>query len=813
MTVTDHGVPQHLIVALDKVEQAARRATTDTELRAAVRAARTLARRIRSARWESYPWQHPHVHPEGWVSEANGRTGANGTCDHRCLDLPTVPIPAQGVWYELGGRGTGKTEGAARYVNEHAEGPACDHRLPGGHRIVIVAPTQGDAVEACVTGPSGLQTINPDIKLTTSREGTVVRWPTGARARLLGAHGPDDVERLRAAGNSSLPHGTLIETETGPRPIEHVRVGDRVWTHAGLRPVTAEWDHGIKPTVTITTCTGRTLRATADHQIWTDAGWIDAGSLPLGATLTTWNTTVTVGSGSANTGAAQSSATSGRPRCCCTGTSTPNTTAPSLTGTRSTTGTTTPTTTTQPTSSPCPSDSTLTNTPETSSGIGLVGWPRSAGNPESVNSAEPSSEAAPDPGSAARPVGESDRRPTLPPRDCGHASCVEAISSAPPGPPPSLAHEHVATVSHGSVAVPVLDLTVAGEHAFVADGILVANCLVWIEEAAAQRRLAEVRHHTALGLRIGSTPHFVISTTPKNRPEVRAIRFKTDPSGKLILVDGQPVERDNVIVTRGRTADAHRLDPAVRAVWEDEFGGTTLGRQELDGEELADVEGALWVSHRPDLVDGEPNRDERPGIENTRIHDETTVRWVSHRTDAPAPVTGPGLYVMERTIVAVDPPGGRTEAGIVVLGAIGLHVYVLADLSLAGPPDTWAQIAVTACHDYGAVGIAAEHAYGGDMVTDVIGTRDATINVFRVPTKVGKKLRAEPVQALWQQGRGHVVGQLPGLEGEMTGWVEGEGESPNRLDAMVHGATWLQIRNKAATVSSPANLQRRMPRR
>lgn len=541
MTVLDQPtVPAHLIAALEKVEQAARRATTDTELRAAVAAARTLARRIRSARWESYPWQHPHRHPEGWVSETNGRTGTDGTCDPRCLELPPVTIPAQGVWYELGGRGTGKTEGAARYVNDHAEGPACDHRLPGGHRIVIVAPTQGDAVEACVTGPSGLQTINPEVKLTTSREGTVVRWPSGARARLLGAHGPDDVERLRAAGNS---------------------------------------------------------------------------------------------------------------------------------------------------------------------------------------------------------------------------------------------------------------------------------CLVWIEEAAAQRRLAETRHHTALGLRIGATPHFVISTTPKNRPEVRAIRFKTDPAGNLILRDGQPIERDNVVITRGRTADAHRLDPNVRAVWEQEFGGTTLGRQELDGEELTDVEGALWVHNRPDTVDGELNRDERPGIENTRIADETRVRWVSHRPDAPAPATGPGLLVMERTIVAVDPPGGRTEAGIVVLGAIGLHVYVLADLSLAGPPDTWAKVAIAACHDFGAQGIAAEHAYGGDMVTDVIGTRDATINVFRVPTKVGKKLRAEPVQALWQQGRGHIVGQLPGLEGEMTGWVEGEGESPNRLDAFVHGATWLQIKNRAATVSSPAQLQRRIPRR
>lgn len=515
MTAQTAEPPADLRALLTRAQEAAARATTDSEIRAAIAEVRSLARRIRGSRWESYPWQHPHVHPEGWVSESNGKPDPHGACDVRCLLLPSVQIPAQGTWYELGGRGTGKTEGASRYVNAHAEGPACDHRLPGGHRIVIVAPTLGDAVEACVTGPSGLQTVNPDVALRSTTGGTVLRWPNGARARLLGAHGPDDVERLRAAGNS---------------------------------------------------------------------------------------------------------------------------------------------------------------------------------------------------------------------------------------------------------------------------------CLVWIEEAAAQRRLKDVQHHTSLGLRIGTRPHYVISTTPKNRPEVRAIR-----------------ERANVVVTRGRTADAHRLDPEVRKVWEAEFAGTTLGRQELDGEELHDVEGALWVTDRPDTVDGEPNADERPGIENTRIAQEK-VAWISHHPDREPPA--PGLLVMDRTIVAVDPPGGRTEAGIIVVGFKGAHVYPLADLSIAGPPDTWARRAIAAYYDYGAVGIAAEHAYGGDMVTDVIGTRDAQIPIFRVPTKVGKRLRAEPVVALWQQGRGHMVGVLPGVEGEMTGWVEGEGESPNRLDALVHGVTWGMVRTKAATISSPANLAR-----
>ncbi|MFD5058245.1 terminase large subunit domain-containing protein [Streptomyces sp. NPDC058394] len=126
-------------------------------------------------RWTPYPWQvaPEHIETLGW-------------------------------WLQLGGRGTGKTDGCARYMVAHVNGPPCDERLPGGHRMAIVAPTQGDAVEACVNGPSGLKGHDPRVVLRTTSGGTFARWPSGAEAKLFGAHSPDDIERLRAGGNRCL---------------------------------------------------------------------------------------------------------------------------------------------------------------------------------------------------------------------------------------------------------------------------------------------------------------------------------------------------------------------------------------------------------------------------------------------------------------------------------------------------------------------------------------------------------------------------------------------------------------------------------
>jgi phage terminase large subunit-like protein len=116
-------------------------------------------------------------------------------------------IPPDGdwqVWLLEGGRGSGKTDGAAHYVDQHVNGPPCIAGYPGGHRPAIIAPTLGDAIESCVNGPSGLKAHNPGIKLVQGIGGAHVRWPNGVEGKLFGAFTAEDVERLRAGGNRCL---------------------------------------------------------------------------------------------------------------------------------------------------------------------------------------------------------------------------------------------------------------------------------------------------------------------------------------------------------------------------------------------------------------------------------------------------------------------------------------------------------------------------------------------------------------------------------------------------------------------------------
>lgn len=195
------------VAAYQRLQLLAATASTEDEARAVAAELRAFARRVRASRWQPYPWQHPHVHPPGWVSQrmmGRGPDAGRGVCDERCADLPTVVPGVHQWWVQRGGRATGKTDAASRYVNEHMEGPPCDPRVPGGHRMTIAAPTQPDAVASCITGPSGVQAVNPAVTVTTSKEGTIVRWPGGAVGRVLGANSAEDVQRARAWTNVCL---------------------------------------------------------------------------------------------------------------------------------------------------------------------------------------------------------------------------------------------------------------------------------------------------------------------------------------------------------------------------------------------------------------------------------------------------------------------------------------------------------------------------------------------------------------------------------------------------------------------------------
>lgn len=269
----------------------------------------------------------------------------------------------------------------------------------------------------------------------------------------------------------------------------------------------------------------------------------------------------------------------------------------------------------------------------------------------------------------------------------------------------------------------------------------------WADEVAAWR-YPESWDQLLFGLRMGRRPRVVATTTPK---PVRIIR--------------EILARPDVVVSRGRTADNRaNLAPAFLTTVVAKYEGTRLGRQELEGELLEDMPGALWTRSR---------------IEAGRV--------------ATAPE-------MRRLVVGIDPAAssneGSDETGIILagLGANG-EGYVLADRSGRYPPIQWAQQALALYRDHGADRLVAEVNNGGEMVTQTLHTVLPGAPVKAVHASRGKRTRAEPISALYEQGRVHHVGAFPDLEDQMCTWVPDVTEdSPDRMDALVWALTELMIR-------------------
>jgi len=245
----------------------------------------------------------------------------------------------------------------------------------------------------------------------------------------------------------------------------------------------------------------------------------------------------------------------------------------------------------------------------------------------------------------------------------------------------------------------------------------------------------------------------VVTGTPKGRAGIP----------KLLLDD--PAVR----VSQMRTSDnAENLSPEIVQLLEEKYGGTRLGRQELEGELLDDVEGALWSYAM---------------IESARLQ------------EAPD---------LQRIVVAIDPAVTATgdETGIVVAGIDDKgHGYILDDLTMSGSPNAWAAKAVAAYHAYRADRIVAERNNGGDMVSHTIHTVDDGVSVRLVWASKGKHTRAEPVAALYEQGRIHHVGAFADLEQQLTGWTPDHADSPDRLDALVWALTDLLLGHKKPDLS------------
>lgn len=272
----------------------------------------------------------------------------------------------------------------------------------------------------------------------------------------------------------------------------------------------------------------------------------------------------------------------------------------------------------------------------------------------------------------------------------------------------------------------------------------------WADEIAKWRHADRAFDMLQFGLRLGPRPRQVVTTTPRPIPLLK--RLAADPRTAL---------------TRATTRDnAFNLSPAFLDTVVARYAGTGLGRQELEGEFIEERADALFT---------------RSMFENFRV------------AAAPALV---------RIVVAVDPPAAShrraAACGIVAAGicAQGI-VYVLADATIeAARPDVWAARAVATYHALEADALVAEVNQGGDMVTSVIASVDASMPVMPVRATRGKHTRAEPVAALYARGSVRHVGAFPALEDEMALFgPDGlpDGRSPDRLDALVWAVTALAL--------------------
>jgi len=281
--------------------------------------------------------------------------------------------------------------------------------------------------------------------------------------------------------------------------------------------------------------------------------------------------------------------------------------------------------------------------------------------------------------------------------------------------------------------------------------------VAWCDEIAAWPNAEMVWDMLQMALRLGETPRAVATTTPRPVPLVKRL-----------------VEDEHCVVSRAGTAEnAANLAPGFLAEIERAYAGTRLGRQELDGELIEDMQGALWT---------------RSTLDGARL-------------TKPPP--------LDDLVIAVDPPatsGPKADAcGIIAVGRVedseGPAVaVVLADASEQGlSPLDWASRASTLAMQMGAGSIVAEANQGGEMVRHALETAGCEVPVRLVTARAGKRARASPVAALYEAGRVKHVGVMKALEDEMCSFgADGFSGSPDRVDALVWGVWALLLDRRGA---------------
>ena len=266
----------------------------------------------------------------------------------------------------------------------------------------------------------------------------------------------------------------------------------------------------------------------------------------------------------------------------------------------------------------------------------------------------------------------------------------------------------------------------------------------WCDEFAAWMYLQMMWDMLQFGCRLGQDPRICITTTPKPIKLLREL-----------------LTRKNTVKTTGSTYEnLHNLAPTFKDAILARYEGTTLGRQEIHAELLDEIEGALWLR-----------------------------AWISKQQP---PKTEAGNMDLRRIVIGVDPAttsnADSDETGIIASGVdFKEHGHVLADSTGRYTPDGWARAALALYHDLNADCIVAESNQGGEMVAHTIRTLDRNAPVKLVHAKRSKQARAEPIAALYEQGRITHTDDFAALEGELISWIPDTGdESPNRLDAMVY---------------------------
>lgn len=267
----------------------------------------------------------------------------------------------------------------------------------------------------------------------------------------------------------------------------------------------------------------------------------------------------------------------------------------------------------------------------------------------------------------------------------------------------------------------------------------------WLDELAKYRHARETWDMLQFGMRVGNHPRQIVTTTPRATELIKAI------------VAGQ---EGKVAITHGKTTDnASNLAPSFLTKIRARYEGTRLGRQELNAEILGDLPGALWTMASLDAY---------------RLREEPK---------------------MARIVVAVDPAVTDNEEsdehGIIVVGlSDDQRGIVLEDASMTGSPGEWARRVASLYRTWGADAVVVEVNQGGDMVRHTLQTAAPNLSIREVRASRGKHIRAEPIAALYEQGRIAHVGAYPELETQMTqmtsGGYRGDG-SPDRLDALVWG--------------------------